>query len=393
MTTLDSRERMLRTLDLNEADHIPCCFMSFSALRKRCHEDMFELSKAELEMGLDSMLFIPTTPSHLRPEHPHLRGLPVRFHPEVMVREWRQEVEGNADLLHKEYSTPAGTLTTTVKLSEDWPHGEHLPFIDDYQIPRALKPLITGTEDLGALQYLLMPPQEDEIISFREEAKKAHKFVVDHGVLLTGGWGVGLDMAFWLCGMQEFMIAMLKQPGFAKDLLEMIHIWNMSRMQVVLDESINLYIRRAWYEGCDFVTPAFFKEVIVPQLRLESDFAHDHGAKFGYICSSGITPLLESYIESGIDVLIGIDPEQGSHTDMALIKKKIGEKICLWGGVSGAITVEMGTEEEVRSAVRAAINALGPRGFILSPVDNITIDQPFTWNNVEVLIDEWRRAW
>ena len=37
--------------------------------------------------------------------------------------------------------------------------------------------------------------------------------------------------------------------------------------------------------------------------------------------------------------------------------------------------------------------ALGPTGFILSPVDNLTVDQPPTWQNLEVFIDEWQQNW
>jgi hypothetical protein len=55
--------------------------------------------------------------------------------------------------------------------------------------------------------------------------------------------------------------------------------------------------------------------------------------------------------------------------------------------------VEMGTEEEVRLAVGDAIEILGPTGFVLSPVDNITVDEPRTWKNIEFFIDEWRRGW
>ena len=87
-------------------------------------------------------------------------------------------------------------------------------------------------------------------------------------------------------------------------------------------------------------------------------------------------------LEAGIDVLIGLDPVQGAHTDLALTKEKLGRRVCLWGGVSGAVTVERGSEAELRSAVRQAIQTLGPRGFILSPVDNITVDEPLTWQNI-----------
>lgn len=388
MDELTSRERLLRALDLQEPDHIPCCFMSFSALRQRHDENRYEVVSAQRAMGLDAMLFIPSASRQERPLHPDLRGLPVRFSPQVETREWRE-----GDVLYKAYDTPGGTLTTNARLSQDWPHGDRIPFIDDYQIPRADKALVTGPEDLDALRTMLIPPDAADIAGFRQEADKARAFVEQQGVLLAGGWGVGMDMANWLCGMQNLMVLMMQQPDFVSELLEMIHVWNKKRMEVVLSAPVDLYIRRAWYEGVDFVTPGFYRDAILPRLQAEVDLAHEHGAKFGYICSSGTTPLLDDYLEAGIDVLIGIDPVQGTHTDLALIKEKLGDRVCLWGGVSGAVTVEMGTDEQVRTAVHAAISALGPTGFILSPVDNITVDAPLTWHNIEVFINEWRKHW
>jgi uroporphyrinogen-III decarboxylase len=386
-----SRQRLLAALNLQETDHVPCCFMSFTALRKRCQENMYDLARAELAMGLDALLFIPAAPRPQRPDHPDLRGLPVRFHPAVRVEEWREEAPGYQGVLHKEYITPAGKLTAAVRISDDWPHGDHIPFVDDYQIPRATKPLVAGPRDLDALQYLMTSPQAEDVARFKQEAQHAHAFVEEHGTLLVGGWGVGMDMANWLCGMQALMLLMMEKPDFVADLLEMIHVWNKQRMEVVLSAPVDLYVRRAWYEGCDFVTPGFYRDVILSHLKAEVDLAHERGAKFGYICTSGTKPMLDFYREAGIDVLIGLDPIQGTHTDMPLMKTKLGDRVCLWGGVCGAVTVETGSEEEVRSAVRQAIQTLGPRGFILSPVDNITVDAPLTWHNVGILIDEWRQ--
>jgi hypothetical protein len=365
--------------------------MSFTALRRRCHEDLYELAKAELAMGLDSFLFIPTLPRYLRADHPDLRGLPVRLDASVKVKEWREDLPGRESVLHKEYLTPAGKLTTSVRLSDDWPHGAHIPFVDDYQIPRAIKPLITERRELEVLQYMLLPPSREDVEDYERQAKRAHTFVAEHGILLVAGWGVGADMANWLCGSQNLIVMAHEQPEFVTELLEMIHQWNMRRMRLVLSGKIDLFIRRAWYEGCDFLRPQFYCDVILPRLKAEITLAHDHGALFGYICSSGTRPVLDFYKEAGIDVLIGVDPVQGTHTDMGLMKKKLAERTCLWGGVSGAVTVEMGSAEEVRDAVRTAMNTLGPQGFILSPVDNLTVDAPLTWQNLSVLIEEWRR--
>ena len=383
---------MLNTLNRKEVDHLPACFMSFTALRERCNDDMFRLTQSELDMGLDSMLFIPVLPRRQRQEHPHLRGLPMRFSPEVTIKKWEEHLPDQITL-NKEYITPAGSLTCSVQISDDWPHRDNIPLLDDYQIPRSTNPLISSQGDLEALQFLLTPPHDDDIASFQQEIKTAHQFVEEYGVLLAGGWGVGVDMAFWLCGMQDFILAILQKPEYGRQLLQMIHTWNMDRMRVVLSASVDLYIRRAWYEGCDFVTPKSFEELILPNLKAEADLAHEYGASFAYICTSGLNPMLNYYREAGIDVLIGIDPVQGSYVDMPLIKEKIGEEICLWGGVSGAITVEMGTEGEIRTAIQEAIRVLGPSGFILSPVDNITVDEPITWDNIKIFIDEWQNHW
>jgi hypothetical protein len=65
--------------------------------------------------------------------------------------------------------------------------------------------------------------------------------------------------------------------------------------------------------------------------------------------------------------------------------------MCLWGGVCGYLTMERGTEEEIRHQVRQAISTLAPGGgFILAPVTNVREDDPQVWANVTALIDEWR---
>ncbi len=389
MYTLDSRQRLLRAITHQDVDYVPCSFMSFAILRNKHKQDLFATTLAELKMGLDPMLFIPTASRRQRRDHPDLRGLPVRFHPDVKMKTW-QVGDSLTGRLFKEYETPAGKLSTNVCLSSDWPHGEFIPFIDDYQIPRADKPLVTSPKDLEALQYLLTAPEEADVQTFGVEASIARSFVDNNGVLLAGGWGVGMDMANWLCGMENLMILMLEQPQFVSQLLEMIHQWNMRRMEVVLLANIDLYIRRAWYEGCDFVIPKFFQREVLPRLKAEVALAHERGVKFGYICSSGTKPMLDYYNEAGIDVLIGIDPIQGTYTDMPLMKEKIGEHVCLWGGVSAAVTVERGCEAEIRSAVRHALETLGPKGMILSPVDNFTVDEPSTWNNIDIFINEWK---
>ena len=96
-------------------------------------------------------------------------------------------------------------------------------------------------------------------------------------------------------------------------------------------------------------------------------------------------------VQLDVDVLIGPDPVQGKGTDLKRTGEQLRGKMCTWGGINGFVTVEMGTKAGIDAAVREAIAALGPDGFILSPVDNIRDPSDETWENVLSLIESWKK--
>jgi hypothetical protein len=306
------------------------------------------------------------------------------------VVEWAEEEAGER-LLVKEYRTPAGTLRVEVRRTQDWPHGEHVPFLDDYLIPRSRKFLVSGPEDLEPLSFLLVPPKPQEVAAFQEQAAQLKALAARHGLLTVGGWGVGADLLGWILGLQNLVFLPYDRPQFLRDLLSLVSAWNKERMRVVLAAGVDLYVKRAWYENLDHFTPTSWAQFIQPILRSEVDMAHEHGARFGYIITSNCQPLLPLIAEAGVDVVIGVDPHLW---DLRAAKDVARGRMCLWGGVNGHLTVEQGSEEEVRQEVRQAIEILGAGGgFILSPVDNVREDTPRAWANVHALLDEWRKSW
>jgi len=383
-----SKERLLAAVSGGRPDHVPCSFMIFRALRNKC-KDIFEFAERQLEMGLDARMDFGIEPAPWY--HADLHGLPLRFHPEVEIREWREDRPGERyPVLCKEYVTPAGTLRTEVYRTEGWPYGDRVPFMEDHIVPRSLKHLVTGREDVEPLRYLLIPPADEDLRRFVERHRKVRKFAEDKGLLVAGGWGVGMDALVWLCGMQELLLLSMDDPEFVDELLKLVGDWNVKRMEPFLDAGVDLFVRRGWYEGADLWSPSLFERFVSPYLRREAELVHQAGAKFGYIVTSGVMPLVELLIEAGVDVVIGIDPVQDRTMDMRALKEKAGGRLALWGGVNGFITVEMGSAEEVRRAVREALDALGPDGFVLSPVDNVREDRPEVWRNVEAFVEAWK---
>jgi uroporphyrinogen-III decarboxylase len=385
---MSSRGRMLAALNREETDYTPCSFMLYGALKGRC-KNYSEFLDRQIDLGLDTVMELPIRPPLVKNDHYNLHGLPVNHHPSVKIKEWTERINGEDwPILVKEYHTPAGILRTEVRQTDDWRWGKHVPFLDDYVIPRARKHLVTHQEDLEPLRFLLVPPSPEEIDIFKRESDSAISQAHQHELLVSGGWGVGADLIGWICGLDNLIYLSYDCPDFFIELLELISDWNRQRMIVFLDFGIDLYIKRAWYENLDFFTPHTWKKFVYPILKRDVELAHSYGAKFGYLITSSCMPLLELFVESGMDVIVGLDPLKW---DLEETKRRVGDHICLWGGVNGHITVEMGTEKDVALEVERALNILAPgSGFILSPVDNVREDTEISRANVRTLINTWK---
>ena len=385
-----SRQRMLAALNCQTIGAPPCSFMLFNGLKAECR-DYLDFIERQLGLGLDAYVQIPPRPPVVVNDYYNLHGLPVNYDPRVSVREWR-ETPGDSDypILFKEYATPGGTLRAEVRQDSEWRWGNHVPFLDDYLVGRSRRFIVNGPEDLAALRYLLVPPTSDEIAAFESESAPAREFARRRDLLVAGGWGVGADLIGWVYGLQRLPYALFDQPDFMSELISLISEWNRARMRVWLQAGIDLFIKRAWYECCDYFTPRHFRQFVLPVLQADVALAHSVGVKFGYLMTTSCMPLLDDIREAGVDVLIGVDPAEW---DLAAAHRKLAGRVCLWGGVNGHLTVERGTSDQVRSEVRQALDKLAPGGgFILSPVDNVRDYSRTARANVAALVDEWRKS-
>ncbi len=125
---MTSRARMLAALHRQPVDHVPCSFMLFKGLWTLAG-DYLEFIQQQLELGLDAFVQIPARQPGLVSDSYNLHGLPVYFHPDVTIREWKTSLENEKrPILIKEYQTPAGPLRAEVRQDEDWPYGDISPF-------------------------------------------------------------------------------------------------------------------------------------------------------------------------------------------------------------------------------------------------------------------------
>jgi len=162
-------------------------------------------------------------------------------------------------------------------------------------------------------------------------------------------------------------------------------------MAVILRQKPDIFIRRGWYENVDFWTPDHCREFLLPGLTRDAEQVHAAGARLGYIMSCSSMPLLDLFIEAGVDILLGVDAAQDRMMDLPLLKEKTGGRMALWGGVCGYLTVECGSTDDIRREAREAVSTLAPGGgFILAPVTNVRAGTDRSWRNVDALVEEWK---
>jgi hypothetical protein len=393
---MNSKERMLSVLEGNKADHIPCSFMLFYNLYDDCKSELEYITR-EIELGLEP---------HVHAGHlGHTMHLTGTLHPEAQYSEWT-EVQDGIKYFCRRIDTPKGPLTGRVKQWDGWPTEDDFPIFKDWIVPRSREYLVKPEQDLEKLKYIFGPFKDTYIEKLREEAREAKSVADQFGLLLVGGWkgnvnpalqvdpGVmGCDAMAWLSGYEKVMELSLTQPDLIKEYAAIIHEWNMKQIQIYLDVTASdLIIRRGWYETTEFWTPKAYRTIIAPTLKKEAELVHQAGKKYGYIITSAFMPILDDILDTGVDVLIGLDPKEGKGTDMQAVKDKFSARNkCIWGGVSGPLTVEQGTEQETEEAVIQALQILGKGGgFILSPVDNVRDNTPNAWKNTHKFIQAWK---
>lgn len=382
---VSSKERILGTIEGENVDYTPCSFMLYHQLEKKC-SDQEQFVRKQIEMGLDPFV----SAGHLKHS----------VHPDVKCEVDVSQVDGET-VYRRTYHTPGGPLTQRIVKAHDYPDSTEFPLFHDFNVTRAKEILVKPEEDIARLKYIFGPARKEDIDRLKAESAANRAIAEKYGLPVIAGqigyttaWIMGADAMAWLSGYEDIMMLSLTQPDLIREYADIISRWNAEQIEIFLDiADPDIIVRRAWYETTEFWTPDAYRNIIAPGLKRECDLVHSAGRKYGYIITSAFLPLLDHILDTGIDVLVGLDPKEGKGTDLNVVKNKFSERgRTLWGGVSGAITVEMGTEAETESEVRTALEVLGrDGGLILSPVDNVIEDTPVTDRNVARFVETWKR--
>jgi len=200
------------------------------------------------------------------------------------------------------------------------------------------------------------------------------------------------ERAFAMQGMDTFLLNMAKDREFARALLEKIAVYCKQLMGRFLDElGNNVDIIKI---GDDLgtqeslmISPKMYREILKP---VHADFISyikaRTKAKIFFHSDGDVVPLIEDFVEIGVDILNPIQTSAGSMSDLPSLKKRFGSNIVFCGGIDTQRILPFGSTEDVRQEVRRVMQILGPGGgCMIGAVHTVMNDVPP--ENVLAMVD------
>lgn len=182
----------------------------------------------------------------------------------------------------------------------------------------------------------------------------------------------------------EWYMSTIIRPDYIKEIFARqtdMAVENLKKIHAAVGDKIDV----AYLCGTDFGTQnsqfcsvETFRDLYLPYYRRMNDWIHENTSwKVLKHCCGSITPLMDSFIDAGFDILT---PVQIAAADMdpKMLKSRFGDRVSFWGGgINTQQTLPFGTPEDVRREVLELCDIFGQNGgFVFNSVHNIQANVP-----------------
>lgn len=169
-------------------------------------------------------------------------------------------------------------------------------------------------------------------------------------------------------GIEYFSKQLYKNPNFIKEVFDVYADFNIALFNSYMDVGAEVFVEAGdiAYKSGPFFSVKKYYELLLPAYKKLTDAVHERGKKIILHTDGQITPLLDFIVDCGFDGLQSLEPT--ANVDLALVKKRVGDKLCLLGNIDVADVLTFGTKHDVFEAVKFAIKTAGlGGGFMISP--------------------------
>ncbi len=226
------------------------------------------------------------------------------------------------------------------------------------------------------------PYDEDQFRGLGERARQLYEntgFVIGADAIKAGPLMSALQMR----GYEQFFVDLISDPEFANTLLDKITLL-LKEMWTRYLREVGPYVQIAYVtddlgtQTSLLMSPKLFRKCLKPRMKE----LHDHIKRLADVklmmhSDGAIGPLLNDFVEMGVDIVNPVQTSVRGLEDTAALKRAYGDRLNFHGGIDVQQLMPNATVEEIRWEVAKRISDLGERGgFIIAPCHNIGPDIP-----------------
>lgn len=345
---MNGKDRVIAAMEHRPVDRIPVFPVVTNYIGSRV------LGRKMIEMDLDPTLKFESTAAIIK--RFGFDGIEVGIGPERGWEAHRRvvEVDGEKCLAYSD-GTPYARLQE-----------------NDQAIRIACDPPLKSKSDLDNISVTTAEYYEEHgcLEPLRELVKRIG------GEVFIAGVAAGQTMNSLVAwrGSDQGMLDLVDDPGFVLAVMEKATDISIEIGKAAIAAGVDgVYIGDAW-ASASIISPHHYERFCQSFHAKATDAFHKLGVKvYLHICGNS-SPILEMMADTGADAIEPLD--QMDIDGLADAKKRVGEKVCLKGGISTAVLLN-GSGEEVYRLCSEAIERCGPTGYILGSGDDIPRDAPF----------------
>lgn len=363
------RERILTALDHQEPDRVPCdCGGRQTTFMVQAYENLKEY------LGFQ----------HLRTNLMSAIWQTVYVDEEILER-------FSIDCRHVRPPKKHLDTFSILDTHEEQPSSEARTFTDEWGIQRKLEHGYTSIthyplQNASLVELEKYPwPRPKNVYDFSKIKKNAadvHQQGTFACVGCMGSPGNIFEQSWYLRGFSEFLLDLVDNKDFAHAL--------MSKILEIRKENVKLFLQETGpyldifqladdlgMQASPLMSPSLYREMLKPYHQELIQCVKEYTAAKIYFHSCGsVAPLLDDFIDIGIDIL---NPVQVSAKGMSSdqLKKRFGNSLSFWGGIDTTEVLPQGSVSQVHQEVQQRIEDLGPGGgYVVASVHNMQSDIP-----------------
>ena len=214
--------------------------------------------------------------------------------------------------------------------------------------------LITTFEDF---EQFVFPKKEDFDYSRFEQVKD----FLPEGMGVIGQYGDIFTMTWEMMGFEAFSMALFENPDLIKALNDKLGDLVLSMFTYFAQSDavdVIWFTDDIAFSNALLMSPQVLHEYFFPWLKKIGDLAKAADKPLMYHSDGVLWEVMDDIIACGVDALHPIEPKA---MDIAEVKQRYGERLCLLGHVDVDL-LSRGTAEQVRRQVKHNIEAAGYNG-------------------------------